>query len=103
MIITGGLNVYPTEVEHVLALHPDVAQCAVAGVRDPDWGEAVTAFVVPRFESVQESALIRHCRESLAAYKTPKRVMFLDSLPRNAMGKVQKKSLTRIAESHGSP
>ena len=100
MIITGGLNVYPTEVEHVLARHPDVLRCAVAGVPDQEWGEAVTAFVVPRSASVQEASLILHCRESLAAYKTPKRVTFLDSLPRNAMGKVQKKSLVQNAHPH---
>lgn len=93
LIITGGFNVYPTEVEHVLARHAGVSQCAVAGVPDADWGEAVTAFVVRADQSTSSEELIRHCRTSLAAYKSPKRVVFVDALPRNAMGKVQKQAL----------
>ena len=93
LIITGGFNVYPTEVEHVLARHAGVVQCAVAGIPDADWGEAVTAFVVRADGSTNAAELIRHCRTSLAAYKSPKRVVFVDALPRNAMGKVQKQAL----------
>ena len=93
LIITGGFNVYPTEVEHVLARHAGVVQCAVAGIPDDDWGEAVTAFVVRADGSTNAPELIRHCRTSLAAYKSPKRVVFVDALPRNAMGKVQKQAL----------
>lgn len=93
LIITGGFNVYPTEVEHVLARHPGVLQCAVAGVPDADWGEAVTAFVVRANTSTTAEELVRHSRSSLTAYKSPKRVVFVDTLPRNAMGKVQKKAL----------
>ena len=93
LIITGGFNVYPTEVEHVLARHTGVVQCAVAGSPDADWGEVVTAFVVRGDESTNAEELIRHCRTSLAAYKSPKRVVFVDALPRNAMGKVQKQAL----------
>lgn len=93
LIITGGFNVYPTEVEHVLARHPGVLQCAVAGVPDADWGEAVTAFVVRANTSTTAEELVRHSRSSLTAYKSPKRVVFVDALPRNAMGKVQKKVL----------
>ena len=93
LIISGGFNVYPSEVEHTLAAHPDVGQCAVVGLPDPDWGEAVTAFVVSKSPDPCESRLIGHCRQSLAGYKTPKRVVFLESLPRNAMGKVQKQLL----------
>lgn len=95
IIISGGFNVYPVEVEHVLARHPDVDQCAVVGIPDPDWGEAVTAFVISANPRLQESELIRHCRKSLAAYKTPKRFVFMTSLPRNAMGKVRKGILAR--------
>ena len=93
LIITGGFNVYPTEVEHVLARHPGVLQCAVAGVPDSDWGEAVTAFVVRANTSTTAEELVQHSRSSLTAYKSPKRVVFVDALPRNAMGKVQKKAL----------
>ena len=98
LIISGGFNVYPTEVEHVLARHPGVDQCAVVGVPDQEWGEAVTAFVVSRSEDLLESGLILYCRESLAAYKTPKRIVFVESLPRNSMGKVQKHALAQIAD-----
>lgn len=93
VIITGGLNVYPSEVERVLATHTDVAECAIVGLPDPEWGESVTAFVVPRPEAADPSELIAHCRRSLAGYKTPKRVLLVDTLPRNAMGKIQKSVL----------
>ena len=95
-IITGGFNVYPTEVEHVLARHAEVDQCAVVGVPDPEWGEAVTACVVRISSAAKESDLVRHCRSSLAGYKTPKRIAFMDSLPRNAMGKIKRDELVRI-------
>ena len=93
LIITGGFNVYPTEVEHVLARHSCVSQCAVVGAPDADWGEAVTAFVVRADRSANAEELIHHCRAFLAAYKSPKRVVFVNALPRNALGKVQKKKL----------
>lgn len=97
LIITGGFNVYPAEVEHVLTAHPDVDQCAVVGVPDEQWGEAVTAFVVRRDVSVGTETLLSHCRNSLAAYKLPKRIIDVESLPRNAMGKVQKTELRAAA------
>ena len=90
LIISGGFNVYPSEVEHALATHPDVEQCAVVGLPDEEWGESVTAFVVTRSGEAEETDLMTHCRRSLARYKVPKRVVFMDVLPRNAMGKVQK-------------
>ena len=98
LIISGGFNVYPTEVEHVLARHSGVEQCAVVGVPDQEWGEAVTAFVVSRSQDLRESELLLHCRTSLASYKTPKRILFVDSLPRNAMGKVQKHELAQVRQ-----
>lgn len=91
LIISGGLNIYPPEVERVLVEHPAVAACAVIGCPDQEWGERVTAVVVPdRSETVSGSDLIAFCRERLAPYKSPKSVIFRDDLPRNAMGKVQK-------------
>jgi malonyl-CoA/methylmalonyl-CoA synthetase len=94
LIITGGFNVYPPEVELVLAEHPELAQSAVIGCPDKDWGESVTAVVVRRaHSSVSEQEIIQFCRERLAAYKTPKRVVFVEALAQNAMGKVQKQSL----------
>jgi malonyl-CoA/methylmalonyl-CoA synthetase len=96
LIISGGLNIYPPEVERVLAEHPAVAACAVIGCLDPEWGERVTAVVVPhRMDSITGDELIRFCRERLAPYKTPKTVIFRDDLPRNAMGKVQKTELRK--------
>jgi malonyl-CoA/methylmalonyl-CoA synthetase len=94
LIISGGLNIYPPEVERVLAEYPAVSACAVIGCPDAEWGEKVTAVVVlHEGESVSGVELIRFCREKLAPYKTPKSVVFRSELPRNAMGKVQKAML----------
>ena len=91
LIITGGLNVYPPEVERVLAGHPAVAACAVIGCPDVEWGERVTAIVVLNPEPVvSPGELMAFCRERLAAHKTPPASPFSYQLPRNAMGKVQK-------------
>ncbi|MEW6400736.1 MAG: AMP-binding protein [Chloroflexota bacterium] len=96
LIISGGLNIYPPEVERVLAEHPFVAACAVIGCPDREWGERVTAVVVlNETGSVTGEELIRFCRERLAPYKSPKSVVFRDDLPRNAMGKVQKTELRK--------
>ncbi len=89
MIISGGMNVYPREVEIVLEGHPSVAEAAVAGVPDERWGERVTAWVVLRDgHGFDEAALIAHARTLLAGYKCPKRVFRLDELPRNQLGKL---------------
>jgi len=97
LIISGGLNIYPPEVERVLTEHPAVNACAVIGCLDKEWGEKVIAVVVlNKGESVTSEELIRFCRERLAPYKTPKSIVFRDELPRNAMGKVQKTELRRI-------
>jgi malonyl-CoA/methylmalonyl-CoA synthetase len=96
LIISGGLNIYPPEVERVLAEHPAVAACAVIGCPDREWGERVTAVVVlNRGESVSGQDLIAFCRERLAPYKSPKSIVFREDLPRNAMGKVQKAELRK--------
>jgi malonyl-CoA/methylmalonyl-CoA synthetase len=96
LIISGGLNIYPPEVERVLAEHPSVAACAVIGCPDRQWGERVTAVaVLNRGESVSSADLIAFCRERLAPYKSPKSIIFRDELPRNAMGKVQKAELRK--------
>ncbi len=96
LIISGGLNIYPPEVERVLVEHPAVAACAVIGCPDREWGERVTAVVVlNRGESVSSRDLITFCREHLAPYKSPKSIVFRKDLPRNAMGKVQKAELRK--------
>jgi malonyl-CoA/methylmalonyl-CoA synthetase len=90
LIISGGYNVYPKEVELVLDELAGVAESAVVGVPHPDFGEGVVAVVIGRGD---EAALISECRRQLAAYKSPKRIVFVDELPRNAMGKVLKNLL----------
>ncbi len=91
VIISGGENIYPAELENVLADCPAVAEAAVIGVDDPKWGEAAVACVVLREGSaLPESDIRKLFHERLARYKHPRRVVFVDSLPKNAMGKVQK-------------
>jgi malonyl-CoA/methylmalonyl-CoA synthetase len=97
LIISGGLNVYPREVEAVLEEHAAVAGVAVAGVPSERWGEEVVAFVVPAGD-LDADALIAHCRERLSAYKCPKRVVALDELPVNRMGKVRRDALADMAD-----
>ncbi|WP_182360353.1 AMP-binding protein [Tomitella gaofuii] len=94
MIITGGYNVYPREVEDALLRHPAVAECAVVGAPDATWVEAVTAFVVlvPGAEAT-EAELQRLVREHLAGYKVPKSVRFVDAIPKSAVGKLLRREL----------
>ncbi len=94
LIISGGYNVYPREVEDALREHPAVLDAAVIGVADPEWGEAVTAFCETD-GSVSGEALVAFVGDRLARYKRPKRIILMDSLPRNAMGKVLKTELAR--------
>jgi malonyl-CoA/methylmalonyl-CoA synthetase len=104
LIITGGFNVYPREVELVLEQHPAVHEVAVAGVPSEKWGEEVTAFVVPSPSTrLDEAELITFAHERLAAYKCPKRVVTVDKLPRNAMGKIQRSALNIPTNSEAAP
>jgi malonyl-CoA/methylmalonyl-CoA synthetase len=93
LIISGGYNVYPKEVELILDELPGIRESAVIGVPHPDFGEGVVAVVEAGGPAPDEADLIARLRSQLAPYKTPKRVIFVDSLPRNAMGKVQKAHL----------
>ena len=94
LIISGGLNVYPKEIEERIDALPGVAESAVIGVADPDFGEAVTAVVVARpGHTIDERAIIDALKEEIAKFKVPKRVHVVAELPRNAMGKVQKNLL----------
>jgi long-chain acyl-CoA synthetase len=94
MVITGGVNVYPREIEDVLYLHPDVADCAVYGVPDERWGEALKAVVQPRAGATLSSDdVVAWCRERLADYKRPRLVAFVDELPRDPNGKIAKHRL----------
>ncbi len=92
MIVTGGYNVYPREVEDALAAHPAVRECVVVGAPDERWVEAVTAFVVPAGD-VTEQELVEHCRGLLAGYKVPKAVRFVDEIPKSPVGKLLRRAL----------
>ena len=96
MVISGGENVYPAEIENVLHEHDAVAEAAVVGVPDERWGEACLAFVVLR-EPATEEELLELCRSRLARYKVPRGVRFVESLPRNALDKVVKSELLELA------
>jgi long-chain acyl-CoA synthetase len=92
VVITGGVNVYPAEVERVLASHPSVAECAVIGVPDDEWGESVIAVVVAS-APVSADELLAHCQAQLSSYKCPRRIEFADELDVDPLGKVRKREL----------
>ncbi len=96
MVVSGGENVYPAEIEAVLHEHPAVTDAAVIGVPDEKWGEVCAAFVVVD-APVSESELREHCLGQLARFKVPKSFTFIDELPRNSMGKIQKSELRVLA------
>ncbi len=94
MIISGGENIYPAEVEECLHAHPAIADVGVIGIPDDTWGEAVKAIVVlKKGESLTQEALIEWCRDKLARFKTPKQVVFIDQIPRTPTGKILKRVL----------
>jgi fatty-acyl-CoA synthase len=93
MIIRGGENIYPREIENVLFTHPHVADVAVVGVPDEHWGEIVAAFIRTRGVEPTEHDLRAHCRQHLAPYKTPQLWVFVDTFPMTPSGKVQKYKL----------
>lgn len=98
VIISGGSNIYPREVEEVLLHHPEVAEVSVIGMADDDWGEVVVACVVG---SAEPETLNRFCRDRIAAFKAPKRYVFLPELPKNAYGKVLKTDLRSMLRPQG--
>jgi acyl-CoA synthetase (AMP-forming)/AMP-acid ligase II len=106
MIISGGYNIYPREVEDVVAEVPGVAEVAVVGVRDPDWGQRVVAVVTPRGDAVDADALtdavMTHCRSRMASYKKPKEVRVVAEFPVNSTGKIAKKVLRARLEGEQS-
>jgi long-chain acyl-CoA synthetase len=96
LIVSGGSNIYPREVEEVLLLHPAVAEASVVGRPDPEWGEAVVAFIVPRGEAPPTEELDRLCLDHIARFKRPKEYRFIERLPKNNYGKVVKTELRQI-------
>jgi acyl-CoA synthetase (AMP-forming)/AMP-acid ligase II len=94
MIISGGFNIYPKEVENALYEHPAVFETAVIGIPDEKWGESVLALVIKRGgRDVTERELIEHCQKQIASYKKPKRVEFVESFPKTPLQKIQKNIL----------
>jgi fatty-acyl-CoA synthase len=94
MIVSGGENVFPAEVEDLLARHDAVAEVAIVGVDDEDFGQRLKAFAVKsKGADVSEDELKRYVKSNLAGYKVPREVVFIDELPRNATGKVLKREL----------
>ncbi|MEO4040313.1 AMP-binding protein [Hoeflea sp. CAU 1731] len=97
MIISGGTNIYPREVEEALLTHPSVAQVSVVGRPDPEWGETVVAFVVAeKGQTLDDAELDRHCLDQIARFKRPKEYVHLPDLPKNAYGKVLKTELRQM-------
>ena len=91
MIVSGGINIYPREVEIVLENHPDISECTVFGIPDEKWGEALAALVVPKNNTqLSEEDLVSHCEARLARFKRPKFISFTQNLPKTPAGKVQK-------------
>ena len=96
MILVSGFNVYPNEIEGVVAMHPDVLECACVGVPDERTAETPHLFVVARTPGLQADELEAHCRRLLAAYKVPRHITFLEALPKSAVGKILRKELRPI-------
>jgi acyl-CoA synthetase (AMP-forming)/AMP-acid ligase II len=94
MIISGGANIYPREIEEVLLRHPAVAECSVVGRPHPEWGEEVVAFVVTK-GSIQKEDLDRLCLDNIARFKRPREYRFVEALPKNNYGKVLKTELRK--------
>jgi len=93
MIVVSGFNVYPNELEDVLARHPSVLECAAVGIPDATSGEVVKMFVVRKDPTLTEADVTAYCREHLTAYKVPKRVEFRDDLPKTNVGKILRREL----------
>ena len=94
MIISGGENIYPAEIESVLAAHPKVTEAAVVGKPDDQWGEIPVAFIAPApDQEIEASEILDLCREHLAGFKCVKEIHFIDQIPKNTLGKVLKRNL----------
>jgi long-chain acyl-CoA synthetase len=97
MILTAGFNIYPAELERVIAGHPDVALVAVGSIPDEEKGELAKAYIIAKVGSnPQADNIIQYCREHLAAYKVPRAVQFVDDLPKTSTGKVMRRKLQEL-------
>ena len=93
MINVSGLKVFPNEIENVLASHPKILECAALGMPDPQCGEAVKLYVVKKDTSLTKDEVMNFCRENFAKYKVPKRIEFIDAIPKTPVGKILRRSL----------
>ncbi len=100
LIVSGGENVYPAEIEAVLTAHPAIAAACVVGVDDSEWGQRVTALIETRGAAVTEAEILAYCREHLAGYKLPRSIVFTDALPCTASGKVQRGKAAELVQNH---
>ena len=96
MIISSGFNVYPNEIEDYVSQHPDVRECGVIGVNDSNRGESIRLFIVKEKKSLREIEVIDFCKKGLAIYKIPKKVIFIDEIPKNNVGKILRRRLREI-------
>ena len=97
MIVSGGENIYTSEVEAALYKHPDVFECAVIGIPDYKYGEALLAVIVPMPDkNIEKDAIIKHCRKLIAGFKIPRQIDFVNELPKSAMSKILKNELRKI-------
>ena len=98
MVISGGINIYPREIEDVLYNHPNIEDVAVIGVPDEKWGESLKAFIVANNPGeLQSEDVLSFCEQNISKIKTPKMIEFIDTIPRNANGKVLKTALKKDA------
>src|SRR4029450_4352419 len=102
MILVSGFNVYPNEIEGVVAMHPGVLECAAIGVPDAKCGEAVKLFIVKKDESLTAEGLLAHCRAHLTAYKCPRDIEFRAELPKSNVGKILRRELRDEARRKGA-
>ena len=93
MILVSGFNVYPTEIEQVVNLHPGVLECAAVGIADAKSGEAVKLFIVKTDSTLSEDDISSYCRDNFTAYKRPKYIEFRDELPKSNVGKILRREL----------
>jgi long-chain acyl-CoA synthetase len=96
MIISSGFNVYPNEIEDYVAQHPDVRECGVIGVNDSNRGESIRLFIVKEKKNLREIEVIDFCKKGLAIYKIPRKVIFIDEIPKNNVGKILRRKLREI-------
>ena len=102
MILVSGFNVYPNEIESVVASHPGVLECGAVGVPDEKTGEAVKVVVVKKDPDLTQEAVIEHCRTRLTGYKRPRLVEFRDALPKTPIGKVLRRALRDAPTRHST-